>query len=83
MNDIYVPIPVEQRLPPSAWIGIVLIDGRLPMTAQLRPHFGGGHQWFTLGMAQAQEIPKGVTHWLEPHLLSDENYATLMKHLEK
>lgn len=83
MNDIYVPIPVEQRLPPNAWIGVVLINGRLPMMAQLRPHFGGGHQWFTLGMAQAKEIPKGVTHWLEPVLVTPEEYGALLAKTHK
>lgn len=80
-RHIYLPIPVEDRLPANAWIGCVLIDGRLPMMAQLRPDVVG-HKWFTLGMAQAKEIPKGVTHWLEPYKLDYEQLKRLIPEVQ-
>lgn len=63
----YVAIPVEEVLPDYAQIVSVLIDGRLPMMAQLRPS-ENGPEWWTLGMANAtriEEKKKCVTHWLK------------------
>ena len=65
---VYLPIKVEDDLPSFPQIVVVLIDGRIPMMAQIRPS-ENGPEWWTLGMADAKRIEekkKCVTHWLKP-----------------
>ena len=85
MNTLYFKaVPVEERLPAYAMIMPVLLDGRIPMMAQLRPSELPGFEkgdWFTLGMANAtriEEKKKCVTHWLEP-VKQDEDPNSLQK----
>lgn len=64
----FLAIKVEDELPPYPQIVVVLIDGRIPMMAQIRPS-GNGPEWWTLGMANATKIEekkKCVSHWLKP-----------------
>ena len=64
---VYVAVDVEKELPPYPQIVVVLLDGRIPMMAQIRPS-ENGHEWWTLGMSQAtrlEENKKCVTHWLK------------------
>lgn len=61
----YRAVPVEEGLPDYAQIVPVLIDGRLPMMAQLMPDILKDRQtWQEL--SSRKEITKGVTHWLKP-----------------
>lgn len=67
-DKVYVAIKVEDDLPPFPQIVPVLLDGRIPMMAQIRPS-ENGPEWWTLGMANAtriEEKKKCVTHWLKP-----------------
>jgi hypothetical protein len=57
-----------------ASIHTILLNGRIPMTAQWRPCEGsakgnGVGEWWTMGMGQAKKIEKGVTHYLYPVIL--------------
>lgn len=83
-TKIYIPVSVEQELPPFPMIVTVLLDGRLPMMAQIRPHetLEKGHEWWTLGMSEAtriEEKKKCITHWLKPV----ERYIFTKEELEK
>lgn len=65
---VFLAIKVEKELPTYPSIVVVLIDGRIPMMAQIRPS-DNGPEWWTLGMANAtriEEKKKCVTHWLKP-----------------
>ena len=58
----------------------VLLDGRIPMMAQIRPSQNGA-EWWTLGMANATRIEdkkKCVAHWLKP----EERYVFTKDELE-
>jgi len=60
-------VPVEQELPPYPQIVTILLDGRIEMTAQIRPG-ENGPEWWTLGMQDAKPLEsnnKCVTHWLK------------------
>ena len=79
-DKVYVAIKVEDDLPPLPQIVTVLIDGRIPMMAQIRPS-ENGPEWWTLGMATATKIEekkKCVTHWLKPvenvFVLTEQEY---------
>ena len=70
MNEkiMYEAIPVDSGdLPSYPQIVCVLIGGKIPMMAQLRPS-ENGPEWWSLGMANAtriEEKKKCVTHWLK------------------
>lgn len=67
---VFLPVKVEEELPPYPQIVVVFIDGRIPMMAQIRPsNIDNEPEWWTLGMANATKIEekkKCVTHWLKP-----------------
>ena len=81
----FIAIKVEDELPTFPQIVTVLIDGRIPMMAQIRPS-ENGHVWWTLGMAEATKIEKNkkcVTHWLKSikdvYVLSDIELKILLE----
>lgn len=64
----FLAVKVEDELPPYPQIVVILIDGRIPMMAQIRPS-DNGPEWWSLGMSTAHKIEenkKCVTHWLKP-----------------
>lgn len=66
-QKVFIPVSVEDELPSFPQIVVVLIDGRIPMMAQIRPS-DDGPEWWTLGMSNATKIEekkKCVTHWLK------------------
>jgi hypothetical protein len=72
MTTYYKCVSVDEiKHQEYATIFIVLIGGKIPMMAQWRPCEGsergnGIGKWFSMGMSEAKEIPKGVTHFLLP-----------------
>lgn len=77
MKTIYVAIDVMKiKDQEYGSIHIILVGGRIPMMAQWRPCDGsvrgnGVGKWFSMGMSQAKELPKGVTHFLLPLEVSE------------
>ena len=85
---VFIPVSAEDELPPFPQIVIVLIDGRIPMMAQIRPS-ENGHEWWTLGMNQAHKIEankKCVTHWLKDqggYFFTKDEFKNYLKTLDK
>lgn len=76
---LFKAIKVEDELPPYPQIVTILIDSRLPMMAQIRPS-ENGPEWWTLGMSEAKQLKKGVTHWLKR--IDRDQYLSTVKPVE-
>lgn len=89
--DCWIEVPVsESKELVFPMIYTVLLDGRIPMTAQWRPCEGsepgnGIGEWWTMGMSQAKRIDQGVTHFLKKTkviVISDTSLEVGMMEIE-